>query len=942
MNSMLKGMNAMVSGFEHMNTASSGAFDMKSMSMARSEMAKAGAAMKQYESSVSKAEKEQTSFNSTAKTTTSSMGGLITKVGALAAGYMSLQAVGNFIGMSDTYSQTTARLGLMNDGLQTTAELQDKIFESANDAYADTDAMSDMVGKLGLMAGDAFSNSGEIVDFAEQISKQFVISGASATQSEAAMLQLTQAMASGVLRGDELNSIFENSSTVIQTIADYLGVPIGQIREMASEGEITADIIKSAMFKAANATDAKFEAMGMTFDQAWTVFQNKSGRAFKGVFTQMNQLANSDALDGFLDGLAGGVEMAASIVSTIGSGMAEIYDLPVVQSTITTMAGMLPSIEGIGDTIGSVVESVKKGLEEHAPEIEIAVDSLEGSVDRFNKVLGGEPPDTTWIGEMVAEVVREVTYLTTFLNDSYTIISGWGKLLGSGFKLITGVGDSETLEQFKIDYTALDDSYTAFHDDVLSYMGATGKESATAYTGSFKETLTGDTQIADAVISPMATVPQQMNVLGQQAGSEYGAALLINQGAVQSASSGLGTATMTPLQSLPGNLTLIGADGVTGMSNAIYDGQKGTGKSATSVKDNINKIFSPLPKDTRSIADYAMDGLEAGIRDWGGVEGAVIDASVMLLKSFKNQLGIKSPSTEMYDIGTYTMAGLINSLMDSDIAKFCESIVADMKAAFETGNFNIQAGIEYIGSGAAEFFKSIGIGGASLGELIQPVAGAVTSGFGYRDPFMTDSGQMSSDYHEGIDIGAGFGTPIGAAGAGTVIFAGRNGGYGNMVEIDHGGGMTTLYAHMDSIMASLGQVVSAGQTIGTVGSTGNSTGAHLHFGIYQDGVAIDPGALWGYSSGTMSARAGLHLVGENGPEVIGFNGGETVLNSKKTKLFQSQGNYGGASVSGGQDVTVQVNMNGVTISNDMDIEVVADRLGSLIVEKMRTRASVAS
>jgi murein DD-endopeptidase MepM/ murein hydrolase activator NlpD len=352
-------------------------------------------------------------------------------------------------------------------------------------------------------------------------------------------------------------------------------------------------------------------------------------------------------------------------------------------------------------------------------------------------------------------------------------------------------------------------------------------------------------------------------------------------------------------------------------------------------------MLSPLPKDTRSIADYAMAGLKAGLDDSGSIESTIVSLTGLMLNTFKNKLGIHSPSTEMYDIGTNTMAGLFNSLGDSDLVKFCESIVADMKAAFESGNFNLKAGIEYIGGGAADFFKSIGIGGASMGDLITPLAGAVTSGFGNRDQFMTDSGQMSSGYHEGIDIGAAAGTPIGAAGAGTVIFAGWNGGYGNMVEIDHGNGLTSLYAHMESIATSLGQTVSAGQTIGYVGSTGNSTGAHLHFGLYQDGAAIDPSALWGYSSGTMSARAGLHLVGENGPEIIGFNGGETVLNSKKTKLFESgrRGPNSIAASSGG--VTVHVNMNGIKISNDMDIEVVADRLGSLIVEKMRTRSSVA-
>jgi tape measure domain-containing protein len=977
-NSMLKGMNAMVSGFEHMNTASAGAFDTRSISLARTEMAKASAAMKQYEDSLSKASKEQAEFNSTAKASTSSMSGLIGKVGALAAGYMSLQAVQGAMDMSDTYSQTTARLGLMNDGLQTTAELQTEIFNAANDSHASYQSMSDMVSKLGLMAGDAFSSSDEIVDFAEQVSKQFVISGAGAGEASNAMLQLTQAMASGVLRGDELNSIFENSPTLIQTIADYLGVPIGEIRNMASEGEITADIIKNSMFKAANSTDAKFEAMGMTFGQAWTVFQNKSGRAFQGVFTQMGQLANSDELDGFLNGLAGGVSAVASGISTIGTGISNVLSNDGVQNLGGTINVVLNELQ---QDISESTEKIVGRLTERSPEFQAALTDTANAwndyvetMSRGNDTLNGLDWETGF-ADFLADYAESILKQVEFLGDVATVFADqWNfvnAVMAGDFE-----GANEWLDQIKGDtYEMQQDAFNSGEKVTTFY--AQGVESALPTMQAAAQRST------ETAMAPMTTLPTAANQIGANTTSSFAGGLLINQaivtsssqgiadkttetirplenklytigqnstlgmsnaitntsGAVSTSSSGLYSAAINPMYPLQNDLTNVGTNSVTGMSGAIAGGQKDAEISAGGVTAGINKMFEPLPGNTRTIADYAMAGLEAGIGDSGGVEGAIVSLTGLLLSTFKDKLGIHSPSTEMYDIGTNTMQGLFNSLADSDLVKFCENIVADMKAAFEAGSFNLQAGIEYIGSGAAEFFKSIGIGGASLGQLITPLAGDVTSGFGYRSAEETNG--VGSTWHEGIDIGAGYGTPIGAAGAGTVIFAGYNGGYGNMVEIDHGGGLTSLYAHMESIATSLGQTVSAGQTIGYVGSTGNSTGAHLHFGLYQDGQAIDPGALWGYSSGTMSATAGLHLVGENGPEIIGFNGGETVLNSKKTKLFQSQGNYGGLSVSGGQGVTVQVNMNGVTISNDMDIEVVADRLGSLIVEKMRTRASVA-
>lgn len=935
---MVRSLYNVSSGFERVEAASQNIVNTRAITSGTTSVDNLSKSVRQYERSINEAENSQRSFNNATAVTTGSMTGLIGKLGALAAGYMSLQAIGNFIGMSDTYSQTTARIGLMNDGLQTTAELQNDIFNAANDSHAAYQDTADMVSKLGLMAGDAFSSSSEIVDFAEQVSKQFVISGASAGEASNAMLQLTQAMASGVLRGDELNSIFENSPTLIQAIADYMEVPIGEIRNMASEGQITASVIKNSMFKATDATNKKFEAMGMTFGQSWTIFQNKSSKAFQGVFTQLGKLANSQELDGFLNSLASGVGVAADIVSTVGSGIAEVYNLPVVQSTIATMSGMLPNIEGIGDTISSVVESVKSGLEKNTPAIDQAVTSLDGSVTRLKNLLGAEPPDIAWIGEAVAEVVREVTYLTTFLNDSYAIISGWGKVLGDGFKLITGTGDAGTLEQFKMDYSSLDDSYTAFHNDVLSYMGATGTESATAYTGSFREVLTGDTQTATAAIRPMENIPQQTNILGQQAGANYGAGLLANQSFTEIASTGLATATTTPLQNIPGNLTLIGSDGVAGMSGAIANGTGGAEQSAAGVASGINKMFAPIPGDTRTIADCAMAGLEAGLGNSGGVEKTIISLTTMLLNTFKDKLGIHSPSTEMYDIGTNTMAGLMNSLADSDLAQFCENIVADMKTAFEAGSFNLQAGIEYIGGGAAEFFKSIGIGGASLGQLIQPVAGDVTSGFGYRSAEETNG--IGSLYHEGIDIGAAYGDAVGAAGAGTVIFAGYNGGYGNMVEIDHGGGLTSLYAHLSSILVSVGDIVSKLQTIGLVGSTGNSTGAHLHFGLYQDGAAIDPSALFGgYASGTNYATRGLHLVGENGPEIMSFAGGEKVLDADKSKAILS----GAGKQKTGSNKTfapiIKINMGDTVVNSEMDIEKVAKQIGRKFKEEVLISAN---
>ena len=218
---------------------------------------------------------------------------LTSSLKSLAGAYVGLQGFQALLNMSDTMSSTTARLDMMNDGLQTTAQLNDMIFASANRARGSYNETANMVAKLGTLAGDAFGSSAEIVAFAEQINKQMAISGTSTMEGQAAMLQLTQAMASGVLRGEELNSVLEQTPMIAQTIADYLGVNVGQMRDMASEGAITAEIVKNAMFAAAEETNAKFAEMPMTWGQVWTIFGNYAQKGLEPVLVALSWVANN-------------------------------------------------------------------------------------------------------------------------------------------------------------------------------------------------------------------------------------------------------------------------------------------------------------------------------------------------------------------------------------------------------------------------------------------------------------------------------------------------------------------------------------------------------------------------------------------------------------------------------------------------------------------------
>ncbi|MBS6371377.1 MAG: tape measure protein [Oscillospiraceae bacterium] len=217
---------------------------------------------------------------------------MLTTVRNLAGAFLGMQSVRWLVGTSDQLAQINARLQMMTGSAEAAAEANEQIYQAAlrsRGAYAD---MADLVSQLGITAGGAFGDTGELVAFAEQIQKQMAISGASGASAAAAMTQLTQGLASGVLRGEELNSVLEQTPMIAKTIADYMGVTTGQMRELASEGAVTADVVKNAILGAAEETDAAFKQMPMTWAQVWTQMQNIAIRALDPVLGGINFLAN--------------------------------------------------------------------------------------------------------------------------------------------------------------------------------------------------------------------------------------------------------------------------------------------------------------------------------------------------------------------------------------------------------------------------------------------------------------------------------------------------------------------------------------------------------------------------------------------------------------------------------------------------------------------------
>lgn len=215
------------------------------------------------------------------------------------------------MGIADEFINTRARLDIMNDGLQTTAELQDKIMESANRARGSYTDMAASVAKMGILAGENFNSNDELIAFTELVQKSFKVGGAGTQEQQAGMYQLAQAMAAGKLQGDEFRSIMENAPMIAEAIAKYTGKSKGELKEMSSDGVITADIIKGAMFNMADDINDKFDSMPKTFGEIWNQIKNGAINAFDPIITKVNELINTDAFQAFIDILVDGFNIVA-------------------------------------------------------------------------------------------------------------------------------------------------------------------------------------------------------------------------------------------------------------------------------------------------------------------------------------------------------------------------------------------------------------------------------------------------------------------------------------------------------------------------------------------------------------------------------------------------------------------------------------------------------
>lgn len=295
---MSRGVNTLINAMEAAQGTFDHGFDSSVLQQVREDIAEATVGFDQMEQQIRQADTAQNRFNDRIQEGSDNAGGLLKQIKNIAVAVGGLTAIKKLVDLSDDMASTKARLNLLVDDGGSVGELEKKIMASAQRSRASYLTTAKAISQMGLMAADAFNSNDELIRFTETLNKQFVIGGAGAQQMEAAMLQLTQAMASGVLRGEELNSIFENAQPVVQSIADYLDVPVGKIRTMAAEGQITAGIVKNALLEASEAVDKQFSSMPMTWGQVFTMASNIALQVLQPLLNGINWLANNISIIG--------------------------------------------------------------------------------------------------------------------------------------------------------------------------------------------------------------------------------------------------------------------------------------------------------------------------------------------------------------------------------------------------------------------------------------------------------------------------------------------------------------------------------------------------------------------------------------------------------------------------------------------------------------------
>lgn len=446
--SMHKAMGVVLNTFEAMQQASGRAVDTVAIREAREEWAKAGTAFDTIEENIRNANNEQQNFNNSIREGSNSANGLLSIIKKVAIAAGGIAGINKVLNISDELASTKARLNLLVDDGGSVEALEQKIMASAQrsrSVYFDT---ASAVAKLGLNAGNAFGgNMDQVIAFMEQVNKQFVIGGATAQEQSNAMIQLTQAMAAGALRGEELNSILDGAPGIARAIEKYMGIAEGSIKTVAQEGKVTAEVVKNAMFAMADETNAKFDSMPKTWAQIWAGMKNQALSMFAPILTKINQIANSSKFQqvttALINGLAGVANIASSVLDILISIASVIVDnwswiQPIIMGIVAAML-IYNGVMLVGNTIMAVQAAVKAIHTAMTTAWSVATFTATAAQQGLNAALLACP--LTWIILLIIAVIAAiyaacaaVAKFTGIANSGFGVICGGIMVVISFFK----------------------------------------------------------------------------------------------------------------------------------------------------------------------------------------------------------------------------------------------------------------------------------------------------------------------------------------------------------------------------------------------------------------------------------------------------------------------------------------------------------------------------
>ena len=398
----------------------------------------------------------QGEFNRQVNEAAESSNKLLGTIGKIATAYVSIQGIKSAISASDELTSTTARVDNMNSSFNQingtaieTEQVMQGIYQAAQSARGSFSDMASVVARFGNNARDAFSSQAEVIEFAEIIGKQMTIAGASTQEANAALLQLSQGLGAGALRGDELNSVFEQAPNLIQSIADYMGVPIGQIKELASEGALTSDIVKNAIMASADEVNAKFETMPQTFGQAWQSFKNTALMAFTPVLNRINSLVNNQGFTSFVNSAISGLSMVANAALTafdvlmmMGTWIAENWSIiaPIILGivaalgTYATYLGIVNGIEMISKALqiaSAVAMSAKIGVMSLMSGTTMAATAAQLG---YNGALYACP--IVWIVVLIIALVAALVAVCNWIAQATGSAQSWFGVMTGGLNVV--------------------------------------------------------------------------------------------------------------------------------------------------------------------------------------------------------------------------------------------------------------------------------------------------------------------------------------------------------------------------------------------------------------------------------------------------------------------------------------------------------------------------